>query len=489
MKGKAKEKAKYDIDSRTKWCYCIGATGRDAAYALVSMYLITYIQYTMNLSIAQFGAISVAMMICLIWNAIYDLLMGTIIENTHFKHGKFKPWILAGAILNAIVIVALFTVRPQGWSFVAFFSVTYCLWGMTYTMNDIAYWGMLPSFSSDSKTRDMLLSLMSVFVCVGQFLVAGIVPTIIAGNAIQAYRVTALVVALGLILFQALTAFGVKERPRVDSKEKVTLKYMFKIFKRNDQLVPIGIATVLYNIGSNLLIIFGVNFFYFEFGYSEGGTLIFMFTVMYGLGTLFSQAIYSTLAKRLSRMQILKYSLIGIIIGYSLIIAYGYVLPKNVVLINAIGLLIFFCQGLFLLVTLVMLNNTIEYDEYYFNERHDSVISSVRSFAVKLAGALNQGISALVLIVSGIYAVSQNISRLEIDVGKQAMTSGQALAAANEYIAGVGSMQIFIFRLGMAIIPLAAIIATYILIKKKYSLDEKEYARIVAELEKRKQTA
>ena len=44
------------LDKRTKWCYCIGATGRDAAYALVSMYLLTYVQYTKKLTVAQFGA-------------------------------------------------------------------------------------------------------------------------------------------------------------------------------------------------------------------------------------------------------------------------------------------------------------------------------------------------------------------------------------------------------------------------------------------------
>ena len=40
------------LDKRTKWSYCVGATGRDMAYALVSMYLITYIQYTMKLTVA-----------------------------------------------------------------------------------------------------------------------------------------------------------------------------------------------------------------------------------------------------------------------------------------------------------------------------------------------------------------------------------------------------------------------------------------------------
>ena len=41
------------LDKRTKWSYCIGATGRDMAYALVSMFLLTYIQYTMKLTVAQ----------------------------------------------------------------------------------------------------------------------------------------------------------------------------------------------------------------------------------------------------------------------------------------------------------------------------------------------------------------------------------------------------------------------------------------------------
>ena len=168
------------LDAKTKWSYCIGATGRDAAYALVSMYLITYIQYTMKLSAAQFATISAIMAGCLIWDAINDPMMGIIIENAHLKQGKYRPWILLGAILNAALIIVLFTVRPQGWAFVLFFGFSYLLWGMTFTMNDISYWGMLPSLSSDASTRNMLVTLMSIFVCIGQFAVAGIVPTVIA---------------------------------------------------------------------------------------------------------------------------------------------------------------------------------------------------------------------------------------------------------------------------------------------------------------------
>ncbi len=474
------------IDSRTKWSYCIGATGRDAAYALVSMYLITYIQYTMHLTVAQFSVISASIVVCLIWDAINDPLMGIIIENCHLKRGKFKPWIITGAILNAIIIVTLFTFRPQGWAFVIFFAVGYLLWGMTYTMNDIAYWGMLPSLSSDPKVRDTLVTLMSVFICIGQFSVAGVVPTVVAGNAIMAYRIVALIVGLCLIAFQTLVVLGVKERPRTDSNDKLSLKGMFKVFTRNDQLVPIGIASLLFNIGSNLLIIFGVNFFYFEFGYSKSGNLIFMFTVMYGLGTLVSQAIYSTISKKFSRMAILKICVVAIVVGYLLMMSFGYILPKNVVILDIIGFAIFFFQGLYNLSVIVMLNNTIEYDELKFGERHDSVISAIRSFSVKLAGALNQGISALVLIISGIYSVSQNVSNLEIEVGKNTITKEQALVKANEFIANVQPYQTLILRIGMVAVPIITLVGAYILIRKKYKIDEKEYDRIVKEIAEKK---
>jgi len=390
------------ISNRTKWSYCVGATGRDAAYALVSMYLMNYIQYTMELTVAQYAVISAVIIVCMVWDAINDPLMGMIIENSHLKRGKYRPWIITGAILNAIVIVILFSVRPQGWAFVAFFAVFYLLWGMTYTMNDISYWGMLPSLSSDPKVRDTLVTLMSVFICIGQFAVAGVVPMVVAGNAITAYRVVALIVALAFIAFQTITYLGVTENPRQDNKEAVTLKKMFQIFARNDQLIAAGVASLLFNMGSNLLILFGVSFFYFEFGYSEGGTLIFLFTVMYGLGTLFSQALYATIASKLSRRQILNICLV-----------------------------------------------------------------------------------ALTLILSGIYAISQNISGLENEVGKGTVTTEQALTQANAYIAEVQTSQTFMLRVGMVAVPLLVLIGAYLILKKKYYIDEAEYEEILEKLNKR----
>lgn len=86
-----------------------------------------------------------------------------------------------------------------------------------------------------------------------------------------------------------------------------------------------------------------------------------------------------------------------------------HILIKSIVLLNIIGLLIFFSQGAFNMTMIVMLNNTIEYDEVRFHKRHDSIISAVRSFATKLVSADDQAVVALILIISNIYAISQKI--------------------------------------------------------------------------------
>jgi len=475
------------LDKRTKWSYCVGATGRDMAYALVSMYLITYIQYTMKLTVAQYGAISAILVVCLIWDAINDPMMGIIIENARFKSGKYRPWILLGVILNAIVIVLLFTLRPEGWAFVVFFGISYLCWGMTFTMNDISYWGLLPSLSSDAKERNTLVSLMSIFCCVGQFSIAGVIPIIVAGNAVNAYRIAALVVALCFLAFQLLTFFGVKERKRAAENEqkKLSLKDMFKIFLRNDQLVIAGIACLLFNIGNGLLILLGMNFFYFEFGYSEGGNLIFMFTVMYGVGTLISQGFYATIARKFTRRQMLRFLTFAIFASYFLFLITGRIIPESPIILYIEGFLIFFFQGLFNMNVIVMLNNTIEYDEYRFNERHDSIISAVRSFAVKLSSAINQGIQALILIISGIYAISQNISALEVEKGKGLLTSEEVLVAADGFIKTATPTQLLIMRIGITLIPVLVIVSADLLLKKKYKIDETEYNRLVKEIEER----
>ena len=124
-------------------------------------------------------------------------------------------------------------------------------------------------------------------------------------------------------------------------------------------------------------------------------------------------------------------------------------------------------------------------DEYRYSERHDSIISAIRSFAVEFSGALNQGAASFILIMSGIYAVSQNISELEVMIGSGDIQREEALRMADDIIATVEPRQTFILRLGMVLIPLIAMIIARLILRARYTIDEKEYDRMVKEIETR----
>ena len=155
---------------------------------------------------------------------------------------------------------------------------------------------------------------------------------------------------------------------------------------------------------------------------------------------------------------------------------------KEYCLLNIIGFLIFFSQGAFNMTMIVMLNNTIEYDEVRFHERHDSIISAVRSFATKLVSVVDQAVVALILIISNIYAISQKISGLEIKAGIGELTSENVIVQADKFIQTADAGQRFILRLGIVAVPVISIGAAYILIKRKYIIDERKYEELVAEI-------
>jgi len=139
---------------RNKWTYTVPGIGRDMAYTLYANFLLTYVLFTRSLTPKQFGAIGTILVIARIWDAINDPVMGGIIENTRTRVGKFKPWIIIGAVLNAIVLIIMFSNGVDGWNFVVLFAVLYLFWDITWTMNDIGYWSMLPSLTSEPKKRD-----------------------------------------------------------------------------------------------------------------------------------------------------------------------------------------------------------------------------------------------------------------------------------------------------------------------------------------------
>ena len=96
-------------DRKNRVYFGLGTIGRDMFYSMVSMYLMVYITEVRIVSDATLGVITALLLVLRVFDAFNDPLMGLIVDNTHSRFGKFKPWILIGALIGSVSMVLVFT--------------------------------------------------------------------------------------------------------------------------------------------------------------------------------------------------------------------------------------------------------------------------------------------------------------------------------------------------------------------------------------------
>ncbi len=486
-----------DYFRRNKWVYSLGGVGRDLAYSLYTYFLLTFILYTKDVTDGEFATISIIMIICRIWDGINDPIMGGIIENTRSKFGKFKPWIIIGAVTNATVLILIYTLPLKGTAFVIAFAFLYLLWDITYTMNDISYWSMLPSLTSEPRQRDVITSMSNLFAGLGTILANGLVPVLTVGSmaignsAVTGYRVVAIVIGLTFIGCQAFVCAGVKEKPlseKNSKEEKIGFRQMIKIILNNKQVLWTSLILLFVNLSGALLTAFGTNYIYLSYGYE--GTNTTLFVIAYGAASGLSFVIYPILTKKLRRNQIIKLSFGLTILGYIAFMLSGTFMENKTVsfyLLCAEALFIGIGYSLFYLIAAIFLSNTIEYNELMTGERNEALIFSVRPFMAKLSSSLQQVIIMVVYLAIGLTDITNKISQAE-----NAAISNPDLWTVDykaDYISGVLSEasdgMTFALRAVMAVLPIIFMGIGYIITMKKYKIDEDEYQRILSELKKK----
>ena len=139
-------------DKRNKYFFGLGTVGRDMFYAFEANALLYYLSNILSLPIGIFAAASLVLTVLRIFDAVNDPITGLIIDNIHSPWGKYKPPMLIGALVSVVFFLILFADfgLTNAW-FVVIFAVAYVCWDITYGINDIAYWSMLPSLTLDQK--------------------------------------------------------------------------------------------------------------------------------------------------------------------------------------------------------------------------------------------------------------------------------------------------------------------------------------------------
>ncbi len=469
---------------RNKFCFGIGTLGRDAVYTLISMYFITYLTEVVGLSNSQLAIIGSLMVVFRIFDALNDPVMGTIVDNTKSRWGKFKPWIVFGAITSGILTILLFTdfnLSENG--YIIFFAVTYLLWGMAYTTNDISYWSLMPAISKDQKIREGIGAIARICANVGMFAVVilyTMVPDLFGMPAKKSYFwFTVIIVAL-MWFFQLFTVIGVKEdRTTLKNQERTTLGGMVKALVKNDQLMITAVAMALFMIGYCTTTSFGV--YYFKYAYKDEGTYM-VFAAVLGVAQLTALSIFPLFSKKFTRKQLYTGSMIAVVAAYILFFFSFEQLP----LIIAAGLVLFFAQAFIQLLMLLFLADAVEYGEWKLNKRNESVSFAVQPFINKLGGAVGTGVVTITLILSGINPVSKQITELEAKKAELVGAEADAIQAEiDALVNGVVGSPLWIMKAAMMIFPLICIVIGFIIYSKKFKIDEKMYSQIVEDLKER----
>lgn len=446
--------------TKQKFAFGVGTIGRDMSYTLLSMYLIFYLTEIRNFSSRMILILTAIIVVIRVFDAFNDPFMGVIIDNTKSKYGKFKPWLLIGVLGSAVTASLMFhSFEVSDGLYILLFTGFYLLWEVFYTMNDIAYWSMLPALSLDQKERESLGAWARIFANIGLFaVVGGLVPITkllsdFLGSYEKAYFLFAILLAIIMVIGQMFTILFVKERVHVE-QPKTKVKDILTIIGKNDQLLWAGISMSLFMTGYMITTNFGLHFFKYAY---QDESIYSIFGIILGVAQIIALLSFQFFSKRMKRNQLYMFSTALIVVGYVLF----FFSPMNLLYIGFSAVLMFFGQGILQLLMLVLLADTVEYGQYKLKKRNESVSFAVQPFVNKLSGALASGFVGVTLVIIGITDATS--------VGD--VTEGM--------INGL--------KTAMLLIPLVLIAISYFIYNKFYKIDETMYKVIVEDIKNRKE--
>ncbi|MBR0535854.1 MAG: MFS transporter [Clostridia bacterium] len=391
---------------KDKLGYGVGAIGLDLSYGLFYSYLAKYFTDTLSLN---YWFLLLLTPVARIWDGINDPMMGTIVDNTRTRMGKYRPWILIGACCNAVVLSLLFTnpgLAPDGIGIHIYVAVFYVLWGMTNTMADIPYWSMVPSFTSDPNERNLIATIARTFSGLGQGIISILTPvmlpilsvTMLNGEKVadsKGYSTWAIICAAALIGFSVLSVSQTKERVLTTPKEKFSFKKIFRVLGTNDQLRTFMLFAMLSNAGYYMISGVGVYFFDVVVGDPSKQST---FNLIGAVGSVLGLGVVPVLTKFISRKKTYQTSLCLVLAGFiGMLIcskAESYMIMNFCYLLASIGVASMFVSQT------VFLADIVDYGEIKMGDRAEAVTFSMKGFLQKMAYTIQTIILFSGLIIS-----------------------------------------------------------------------------------------
>ena len=200
-----------------KWYNKVGYGSGDIAgnvvYAFLSSFVMIYLTNTIGLSAGIVGSL---IAVSKLFDGFTDIFFGSMIDKTHSKLGKARPWMLYGYIGCAITLAAIFAIPTSlgstaqyAWFFIAYTLLN----GVFYTANNIAYSALTSLVTKNNKERVQMGSYRFIFAFSASLLIQSVTIGLVAkfGGGAAAWRTVAIIYAILGLIINTISVLSVKE--------------------------------------------------------------------------------------------------------------------------------------------------------------------------------------------------------------------------------------------------------------------------------------
>ncbi|GFI33367.1 isoprimeverose transporter [Lachnospiraceae bacterium] len=372
--------------------YGMGNFASQLSWTMVGTYLSIFYTDVFGLGV---GAVAMLMLIAKVWDGINDPMMGTIMERTHTKFGRFRPYIFVGAIFLVIFTILTFTVPGFGGTGKLIYAyVTYIGLGMAYTVTNVPYLALPAVMTRDPREINKLNAAQMMGMTIGQIVlnlsVMNLIKLIGKGNEAAGYRGTAMILAIAALPMFWAVAIMSKESITVEKKDQGKISDGLKLVFKNRNLL----CAMFYSFFNMFGILGRISVAVFFYMHCVGNyALISVFMMMQmAVGTIimpFAPTVADKLGKRNTAI------LSMIIQGGALIIMYFG--PTQNIPFN------FFCMILYGLGYIagpcgagMMVDAINDFDDKH-GIRNDGMAFSFQGTAIKIATAIANSVFLLVM--------------------------------------------------------------------------------------------
>ncbi|WP_159451388.1 glycoside-pentoside-hexuronide (GPH):cation symporter [Demequina sp. NBRC 110054] len=439
------------IGWRTKLAYGWGSLGNNIVYGFVATYLAVY--YTEVVGIAAASA-SVLFFVVRIVDATADPVMGMIVDRTHTRWGRFRPYLLFTPPVLAVLTILAFSIPSLNTTATLVLAyVSYLLWGLSFTVMDVPYWSMSAALTSDARDRTSLVMVPRTLANVGYIGVNIITLPLVAlfsfSGERQGWQIVAVLYAVTAMALTWVTFAKVKERAEAPASHRYSLPEMGRLFVQNKPLLLLLGAMFLTEVAFTMRNIIPV--YYLTYNY-DAADMVPMLVGVFAVTTLAGSLLSPVLAGRWGKRNAV---FVGIAITSASSVGawlngYGSLTPIiGWIAITGLG------YGITNISLVSMLTDTVEYGQWRTGRRTEGLVFSSNIFKTKVSSGVGASFALALLAAFG-YVANQDQSVATLDGLHSTMT----------IIPGIVGI--------LALVPLLW-----------YRLDEGRHAAIVAELEAR----